>query len=97
MKKYDIQILFRGKTYHFNTGHEAMFFQTGINNDVQKKFGIKGLLEYVSKAYRCYLDDEHHTPLSDLGDFVARHYTKCKKMDSEQILEWFYENVYYIL
>lgn len=91
MDNVHIQVTFRKKLYNFDFGSQAYIFHTGIYNNVQKKYGIKGLLEYVSLTHDCYLKDSNRTPLGAFSDFVAHHFTKCKKMGRYDILEWFYE------
>ena len=90
MDDIKIQITYRGKTYNFIYGSQAYIFHMGLYNDVQKKYGIKGLLEYVSLVNACYLKDDNPTPLGALSDFVAKHFTKCKKLGREEILDLFY-------
>ena len=91
MDDIKIQITYRGKTYNFIYGSQAYIFHTGLYNDVQKKYGIKGLLEYVSLVNACYLKDSNRTPLGALSDYVATHFKKCKKLGREEILDLFYE------
>ena len=92
MDKYDIQIKYNGKTYRFTSGQEALLFQNGIEYDVQKKYGMKGLREYVALAYECYQKyDDLYSPIEHLGWFIARHFSAFKTMDSEDILNNFYE------
>ena len=96
VKKMDdikIKITYRGKTYNFIYGSQAYIFHTGLYNGVQKKYGMKGLLEYVSLVHDCYLKDSNRTPLGALSDFVATHFKKCKKLGRHEILDLFYEQL----
>lgn len=91
MDEIQIQITYKNKTYNFTYGSQAYIFHTGIYNDVDKKYGIKGLLEYVSLVNACYLKDSNRTPLGALSDYVATNFKKCRKLGREEILDLFYE------
>lgn len=92
MKKFDFQVKYKDKTYRFNSGQEALLFQKGIENGVQKRYGMKGLSEYVSKVYDCYVKHESvYPPIEHLGWFVAQNYSEFRTLDSEKILELFDE------
>ena len=93
-KRFDFQIIYRGKPYHFNSGQEALLFQKGIEYDVQKKYGMKGLREYVSLTYECYKAYyDQYPPIEHLGWFIAYHFSAFRTMDSEDILNDFYEYI----
>ena len=91
MDDITIEIKYKGKTYHYNSGAKAYIFHSGIYNNVHKQYGIKGLTEYVNLVFDCYIKDSNRTPLGELCDFIAIHFKKCKKSGRYEILDWFYE------
>lgn len=86
----EIEIKYRNKTYRFETGAEAYIFHTGIYNDIDRKYGVKALIEYVELVNACYLSDCNRTPLGSLADYVAAHWKKFKSADAYAILDEFY-------
>lgn len=77
-------------TFAFEQGSKAYIFHTGVYNDIDKKYGIKGLLEYVSYVFDCYLSDSNHTPLDALADYIARNWEKLKNKNCHDLLDEFY-------
>lgn len=86
-----IQITYRNKTYAFDFGSEAYIFHIGIYNEIDRKYGLKTLLEYVGVVQHCYLSDSNRTPLGALADYIAAHWKKLKSANRYDILERFYE------
>ena len=93
MTDIKIQVTYKDNVYAFEYGSQAYIFHTGIYNDVDDRFGIDGLLEYVNKIHECYLSDDNRTPLGELCDYVAEHWKKVRKMSKSKILENFYEEI----
>lgn len=93
MDNIQIQISYNGKTFNFTYGSQAYIFHMGLYNEVQKKYGINGLLEYVSMVNDCHLKDSNNTPLGALSDFVADHFKQCRKMSRAEILDKFYNQL----
>ncbi len=93
MDNIKIQVTYNGNVYAFEYGSEAYIFHTGIYNDIDKKFGINGLLEYTAKVHECYLSDINRTPLGELCDYIAEHYKKARKMSTHKLLEKFYTEI----
>ena len=85
------KIIYKGNVYTYDFGSQVYIFHAGIYNNVDKKYGIKGLLKYVSLVQDCYLKDSNRTPLGALSDFIAINLTKCKKLGRYEILDRFYE------
>lgn len=82
---YDNQI------YTYKSGVEAMIFDYGVNNDLDRKHGMKALKEYVSLVYELYLSDSNsYTPLCELCDYVAKYWKKLKTKGRYDILDEFY-------
>lgn len=86
-----IQIAYKNNTYAFDFGSEAYIFHAGIYNEIDRKYGLKALLEYVSVVQRCYLSNSNRTPLGALADYIAAHWKKLKSANRYDILERFYE------
>lgn len=93
-KKFDFQVTYRDKTYHFDSGQETLLFQKGIEYGVQKKYGMEGLKEYISLAYDCYQKhNDLYPPIEHMAWFIAYHFSAFRTMDSEYILDSFYEYI----
>ena len=82
-------VKYNGKTFAFGFGSEAFIFHTGIYNEMEK-YGLKGLLNYVSLVHECYLSDSNRTPLGALADYVAGNWKNVKSMGKYELLEKFY-------
>ncbi len=67
-----------------------MIFDYGVNNEIDRKYGIKALKEYVALIYELYLSDSNDTPLGKLCDYVVQHWKKLKTKDRYAILNEFY-------
>ena len=77
-------------TFAFQQGSKAYIFHMGVYNNIDKKYGIKGLLNYISFVHDCYLADDNHTPLGALADFIAINWKKLKNKGRYDVLEEFY-------
>lgn len=93
MTDIEIQITYKGNTYAFEFGSQAYIFHTGIYNDMDEKYGIDGLLEYVNVVQECYLSDSYRTPLGEFCDYVAEHWEQVKDLWRYDILEKFYSEI----
>lgn len=89
MKNLSFHVNYDNKVYTYNSGAEAMIFDYGINNEIDRKYGIKALEEYVALAYKLYLTDDNPTPLGTLCDYVAQHWKKLKAKNKYEILDDF--------
>ena len=89
-KELKFTITYGKRTLTFEQGSKAYIFHTGVYNDIDKKYGIKGLLEYVSFVHDCYIADDNATPLGALADFVAASWKKLKNKERYDVLEKFY-------
>ncbi len=74
-----IEITYKQKIYAFEYGSEAFIFHAGIYNDMDKKYCIQGLLDYVSFVHGCYLSDSNRTPLGTLADYIAENWEQVAK------------------
>lgn len=92
-KEVSVKVTHEGVEYEFHYGSEAYIFHTGIYNDIQEKYGMKGLLEYVSLVHECYISDSNRTPLGALADYIAEHWQKVRKKGRHEILDEFYSYV----
>ena len=90
---FTVTVTYNGVEYTFEFGSQAYIFQTGLYNDIHKRFGIKGLLEYVVVVHDCYISDSNRTPLGALADYVAEHWRKIRKKGRHEILDEFYSHV----
>lgn len=89
-------VTYRKRSYDFEYGSQAYIFHTGIYKGLDKRFGIKVLLEYVAFVHECYLSDSNKTPLGELCDYVASHWQKIKNSDKSKydVLEEFYDYIF---
>jgi len=94
VEKVEIEVKYKNKIYAFDNGYRAYIFHTGVYNNVDAKFGIKGLLDYVSLVVDCYLSDDNLTPLGDLSDFIAQNWKEFKKLHHKDILDMFYDKYF---
>ena len=89
-----IEIKYKDKTYTFSYGSEAYIFHTGVCNDIDKKYGLKALLEYVSLVHESYLRDDNRTPLGALADYAAENWKNVRRLSEYKLLDKFYESNY---
>lgn len=89
-KELKFTVTYGKKTYTFEQGSQVYIFHTGIYNDVDKKYGLKGLLEYTALVHDCYISDINRTPLGSFSDFVAKGWKYLKDKNRYDILEKFY-------
>ena len=87
-------ITYGKETFFYKQGSKAYIFHTGIYNDIDKKYGIKGLREYVEFVHDCYIADDNHTPLGTLVDYIATNWKKLKNKGHRKVLQEFYEKEY---
>lgn len=90
MKTLTFHVNYDNKVYSYNSGAEAMIMDYGILNEIDRKYGVKTLKEYVAFVYELYLPDSNDTPLGKLCDYVAQHWKKLKAKDRYDILDEFY-------
>ena len=83
-------VMYGKETFFFKQGSKAYILHTGIENDIDKKYGIQGLRDYVSFVHDCYIADDNHTPLGALADYVATNWQKLKKLGRTDVLKKFY-------
>lgn len=91
--EFAVKVTYNGVEYTFEFGSQAYVFQTGLYNDIHERYGIKGLLQYVSLVHDCYLSDSNRTPLGEFADFVAARWRKIRKKERNEILDEFYSYV----
>ncbi|MBQ8848760.1 MAG: hypothetical protein IJ011_00325 [Clostridia bacterium] len=89
--EFAVKVIFNGVEYPFAFGSEAYIFHTGVYNGIHKKYGIDGLMRYVTAVHECYIADSRKTPLRDLGDYMARHWASVEERARREILDDFYE------
>ena len=83
-------ITYGKETFFYKQGSKAYIFHTGIYNDIDKKYGIKGLREYVEFVHDCYIADDNHTTLGTLSDYIATNWQTLKKLGLTDVLKKFY-------
>ena len=83
-------VMYGKETFFYKQGSKAYIFHTGIYNDIGKKYGIKGLREYIEFVHDCYIADDNHTPLGTLADYVATNWQTLKKLGRTDVLKKFY-------
>ena len=89
-KELKFTVTYGKHTFEYQYGSQVYIFHAGIYNNVDKKYGFKGLREYVEFVHDCYLSDSNHTPLGALADYVALHWKKLKNKDRYDLLDEFY-------
>ena len=89
-KELKFIIAYGQHTFEYQYGSEVYIFHTGIYNNIHKKFGIKGLRNYVAFVHDCYLADSNRTPLGALADYIALHWKQLKNKGRYDVLEEFY-------
>ena len=94
-KKLTFSVTYGSQTFTFEQGSKLYIFHTGIYNDIDKKYGIKGLLEYVAVVHECYISDDNRTPLGSLADFIAAKWKNLKNKGRYEVLEKFYAQEIY--
>lgn len=90
METISFHVNYKNTVYTYHSGTEAMIFDYGVNNEINRKHGLKALTEYVSFVYELYLSDSNDTPLGTLCDFLAKHWKKLRNKSRYEILEKFY-------
>ena len=89
-KELNFIVMYGKETFFFKQGSKAFILHTGIENEIDKKYGIQGLREYTAFVHDCYLADDNHTPLGTLADFIATHWETLKNKEHNDVLEKFY-------
>lgn len=87
------QVIYKGKFYEFNSGTYAYIFQLGVLNEHDKKYGMKALMQYINLVCICIAADSNSTPIEDLAEFVSRKWRTVKKMESYELLDYFYNSL----
>lgn len=90
MKPVTFHVNYDNKVYTYKSDTEAMIMDYGILNELDRKYGIDALNEYVALIYELYLSDDNPTPLGTLCDYVAKHWKKVRNKDRYDILDEFY-------
>lgn len=93
MKTLTFHVNYDNQIYTYKSGTEAMIFDYGVNNDLDRKHGMQALKEYVALVYELYLSDSNDTPLGKLCDYVAQHWKKLKNKSKYDILDEFYSKI----
>lgn len=88
--EYRVSVTLNGRQYPFPFGSQAYIFHTGVLNGFYDGHGIDGLLRYVSFVHDCYLDDDNHTPLGSLADYIAENWDDLREKTSHAVLDEFY-------
>jgi hypothetical protein len=70
-KELNFIVMYGKETFFFKQGSKAFILHTGIENDIDKKYGMQELRDYVSFVHDCYIADDNHTPLGALADYIA--------------------------
>ena len=94
-KELKFTVTYGKHTFTFEQGSKAYIFHTGVYNDIDKKYGIKSLLEYVDFVHDCYIEDSNRTPLGSLGDYIAAKWKTIKNKSLYDVLEKFYAQEIY--
>ena len=94
MKTLSFHVNYDNNIYTYSSGAEAMIFDYGVNNNIDRKYGLKALKEYVALVYSLYLADSNsYTPLCELCEYVAKLWKQLKHKARYEILEEFYSKL----
>ncbi len=93
MKTLTFHVNYNNQIYTYKSGTEAMIFDYGVNNNLDRKHGMQALKEYVALVYELYLSDSNDTPLGKLCDYIAQHWKKLKNKGRYEILDEFYSTI----
>jgi len=85
-----ITIEHENNTYIYEHGYQAYILDLAFYHDIDKKYGINGVKNFVSCVSECYLKDSNDTPLGALTDYMAEHWEEVKEMSRYDILDKFY-------
>lgn len=83
-------VTYKGKTYAYKSGAQAHIFHCGVYAEIDEKYGIDTLLQYVGLVYDCYLSDSNNTNVTELADHIAKHWEQLKDSERFEILEKYY-------
>ena len=83
-------VMYGKETFFFKQGSKAFILHTGIENEIDVKYGMQGLRDYVSFVHDCYIADDNHTPLGALADYIANNHKELKKLNRTDVLKKFY-------
>ena len=89
-KELKFTVTYGKHTFEYLYGSEVYIFHTGVYNNIPKKFGIKGLRQYIAFVHECYLSDSNRTPLGALADYIAKNWKQLKNKGRYDVLEEFY-------
>ncbi len=90
MNDLKITVQYQGQSFEFNYGSQVYIFHAGVYKDMDTKYSMDILLQYVSFVFNCYLSDSNRTPLGSLADFVADEWEEVKDMGRYELLDKFY-------
>ncbi len=93
MKTLTFNINYDNQIYTYKSGTEAMIFDYGVNNEIDRKYSMKALKEYIALVYELYLSDDNPTPLGTLCDYVAKYWKKIRNKNKYDILTKFYSAI----
>ena len=88
-----ITVEYKSKTYEFTNAAHVYIFECAIENNFDKKYGKKALMEFINLVYECYMKDSNATPLGHLTVYMAKHWKKIKNLGRYEILNKFYEQL----
>ena len=54
-KELNFIVMYGKETFFFKQGSKAFILHTGIENQIDKKYGIQGLREYTAFVHDCYV------------------------------------------
>ncbi|MCX4376025.1 MAG: hypothetical protein OSJ61_07625 [Lachnospiraceae bacterium] len=94
MKTLTFHVNYDNQIYTYKAGTEVMIFDYGVHNEIDRKYSMKALKEYVALVYELYLSDSNDTPLGKLCDYVAQRWKKLKNKGRYDILEEFYLSIF---
>lgn len=82
---------YKGVIFNLSYGSEAYILQAGIYNEIDTKYGICELMNFVNLVRDCYIKDDRPTPIGALSDYIAENWEQVREMERSAILEKFYD------
>ena len=85
-----ITIEHENNTYIYEHGYQAYILDYALYHEIDKKYDLEEIKNFVFRVSECYLKDSNATPLGALTDYMAEHWEDIKKLSRYDILNRFY-------
>ena len=85
-----IRIEHENNIFVYEHGYQAYILDYALYHEIDKKYGLDEIKNFVFRVSECYLKDSNATPLGALTDYMAEHWEDIKKLSRYDILNKFY-------